>query len=103
MELDISKIYSFKMNSGEEIVATIVEKIYDDPFPHLLLEAPLAAAATQQGIQLYPAMFSNDLNGNAMMYMSSIALVSTPRTEMADSYRESVTGIKVPQKKIILV
>jgi len=97
-----NKVYSFKMNSGEEIVALVVKTAHDLDRTWYEVEAPLGTMPSAQGVQLIPAMFSIDHNGNASIYTSSVAMISLPREDMLNAYRESTTGIKVPDKKILL-
>ena len=102
MHVVINKVYSFKLNSGEEIIALVTGVVSDHPSPHYVVEAPLGTAMSQQGMQLMPAMFTTDLNNKASIYFSSVAMISEPRTDITDAYRESTTGITVPDKQIIL-
>jgi len=101
MEVEIGKVYSFKLNSGEEIIG-LIKNIILNQSSHYVVEAPLGTAMSQQGMQLMPAMFSTELNSDANIYFTSIAMMSEPRQDVGDAYRESTTGIKVPDKQIIL-
>ena len=103
MEVHVNGIYSFKMNSGEEIVGKITEIVDNNTItPHYVVESPLATGMTQQGVQLMPALFTIDLNSVVNIAISSIAMTAYPREDLVNAYRESTTGIKVPDKQIIL-
>jgi len=96
--MKINTVCSFKMNSGEEIIGKVIE-IFDT---HFVVANPLSTAPTQQGLQLMPALFSIELENTVEVYRNSISIIGSPRTDVLDAYLESTTGIKVPEKKIIL-
>ena len=98
MIIEEGKVYTFKLNSGEELISTV--KSHSPAF--ITLESPCSTAPTQQGIQLVPAMFTTEFNSEVDLYRNSVAMISTPREEVANAYRESVTGIKVPDKQILM-
>ena len=98
MKIEENELYTFKLNSGEEIVGKVHSELTDC----YEIEAPLSIGQTQQGPSLVPTMMTVDLNSNVFMYKNSIAIVAITREDVADAYRESTTGIKVPDKKIIL-
>jgi len=98
MNIAVNKIYSLRLNNGQEIIGKITE-INDGSYQ---LESPLAIMMGQEGIQLAPALFTTDQNANAILYSNAIAYVSESREDVIDVYREATTGIKVPDKKIIL-
>lgn len=98
MKIELNRIYSLKLNSGEEIIGKIIG-INSDVYT---VDSPLGTAMTPQGMQLMPAMFSTELNAEVMISIDSVAIIGEPRTDVADAYRESTTGIKVPDKQILL-
>ena len=98
IQVQEGNIYSFKMNSGEELIGKVT-KIEDDCY---IVDSPLSTGMTQQGMQLMPAMFTIELNAEVIISMDSVAIVGNPREDVADAYRESTTGIKVPKKQIIM-
>jgi len=96
--LEIDRVYTFKMNSGEEIMGKHLGKL-DNAYK---IDSPLSTAPTQQGLQLVPALFTSELNTIIKLFEHSIAIIGEPRTDVADAYRESTTGIEVPKKQIII-
>jgi len=87
-----------RLTTGEEIIAKVnaVEGV------NLNIESPLILLPTEDGKLTFatwiPYMRDKtlDINLNTVMFMFE------PVTEMADHYREATTGIKVPDKKIIV-
>ena len=51
---------------------------------------------------LVPSMFTADPDKNAQLNMSSVALYSITDDSVRMKYLEATTGIKVPEKKLIL-
>jgi len=99
MNIEENKVYTFKLNSGEEIIGRIIEIVESDYFT---VEAPLSTTPTQTGLQLVPIMFTTDINPTIILNVDSVSMIAEPREDVLDVYRESITGIKVPEKKILL-
>ncbi len=103
MKVVTGKIYSFKLNSGEEVTGKLLEIVIEsDAIPHYVVDELLGNGMTQKGVQLMPAMMTADIEGTTNVYISSVAMIKEPRDDVIDAYRESTTGIKVPDKKILL-
>ena len=98
MVVEIGNVYSFKMNSGEEILGKVT-KIKDNVY---IVDSPLGTGMSQQGVQLMPAMFTTEIDSEIIVTMDSVAMIGTPRQDVVDAYRESTTGIQVPDKQILL-
>ena len=98
MNINVGNVYTFKMNSGEEIVG----KITYINLHHYVVEAPLGTGMTQTGVQLMPGLMTTAMDSSVNIYLSSIAMMGEPREDLIDAYRESITGIRVPEKKILL-
>ena len=98
MKIEVGKVMTFKLMSGEEIIAKVIEVTYNG----YILENVLSTAPTQQGLQLVPTLFTTELDNVISVYSHAISMVSMPRSDVADAYRESTTGIKVPEKQILM-
>ena len=96
--LSIGTIYTFKLNSGEELVAKVAET-HDDS---LRIENPVSIAPGPQGMGLVPSMFTANLDKNIQLNINSVALVAETDNAVASKYIEATTGITVPDKKLIL-
>jgi len=96
--MNINEIYSFKLNSGEELIAKIV-KIADD---YITIEEPVSVAPGPQGIGLIPSMFTADPKGETKLNTKSIAILSQTEESVKNKYIQATTGIAVPSKKLVL-
>jgi hypothetical protein len=101
MDVKVNEIYTFKLCSGEEIIGKVI-KIITDSNPHYVIESPLGTTMTQNGLHLVPGLLTINVDASVNMYFTSLAIVGIPRTDILDVYRESVTGIQVPKKQILM-
>lgn len=96
--MEAGKTYTIKLNSGEELVTKVTE--FGDKFT--LVTNPVSIAPSQQGMQMIPSLFTADIDQEIRINNSSIAVYALTDQSVADKYLEATTGIKVPDKKIIL-
>ena len=97
--MQVGKIYTFKLNSGEELIAKVVEILSD---AKVIITEPVSIAPSQQGMQMIPSIFTGDPGANVTLNTNSITLYSDTEESIKDKYNEATTGIKLPDKKIIL-
>lgn len=98
--MDTGKTYTIKLNSGEELIAKVTEVHLGQG--HIVVTNPVSIAPTQQGMQMVPSMFTADIDQEIRINTNSISLYAYTEQSVADKYLEATTGIKVPDKKIIL-
>lgn len=91
-------VYTFKLNSGEELIAKVVQAGGD----FIVIEEPVSIAPTQQGMQMIPSIFTADPKGEFKLNTSSVAIYAETDDSVRMKYLEATTGIKVPDKKIVL-
>ena len=91
-------IYTFKLNSGEELVAKITDLDQDS----IHLEHPVSIAPGPQGMGLVPSLFTANMSKNIQLNINSVSLVAETDESVAAKYIEATTGIRVPDKKIIM-
>lgn len=91
-------VYTFKLNSGEELIAKVIQTGGD----FIVIEEPVSIAPTQQGMQMIPSIFTADPKGEFKLNTSSIAIYAETDDSVRMKYLEATTGIKVPDKKIVL-
>ena len=96
--LEHNQVYTFKMNSGEEMVAKVKMSGAD----WILLEEPVSIAPGPQGMGLVPSLFTADPKEEIRLNTNSVALISKTDDSVKMKYLEATTGIKVPEKKLIL-
>ena len=96
--LELNTVYTFKLNSGEELVAKVVQAGGE----FIVIEQPVSIAPTQQGMQLIPSIFTGDPKSQVKLNTSSVAMFVSTEDSVKMKYLEATTGIKVPEKKLIL-
>ena len=99
MNLEIDQTYSFKLNSGEELVAKLLEITEG----YLVLSHPVSIGPSPNGsLALIPSMFTINMQNSVKINTNSIALVAETDEAVKVKYIEATTGIRVPDKKVIL-
>jgi hypothetical protein len=96
--MENGKIYTFKLNSGEELIAKIIDITRDN----IIITEPVSIAPTQQGMQMIPSLFTSEPKGNVTLNTNSITLYAETEDSIKMKYIEATTGIKIPDKKIVL-
>jgi hypothetical protein len=91
-------VYTFKLNSGEELIAKVVQAGSE----FITIEEPVSIAPTQQGMQMIPSVFTANPKGEFKLNTNNIALYAETDDSIKMKYLEATTGIKVPDKKIVL-
>lgn len=91
-------VYSLKLNSGEELIAKVIST--DDIF--ITVEEPVSIAPGPQGMGLVPSIFTADPKGIFRLNTSSISVFAETEDAVKMKYLEATTGIRVPDKKLIM-
>ena len=97
MNIKTDEIYTFKLMTGEEIVAKVTE-IHAD---HLMLQNPILCVLSPQGLQMMPALFSAEPDRTVRLNTSSWALIAEARSDVGTSWIQATTGIAPVSKKIL--
>jgi hypothetical protein len=97
MKLETNNIYTFKLNTGEELIARVAEIAAD----HMIIEHPILTVISQQGLQMMPGLFSADLDQNVRLNNASWAMIAETRQDVRDSWIQATTGIAPVRKQII--
>lgn len=91
-------VYTFKLNSGEELIAKVINS-HDG---QVELDTPVSVAPGPQGLGLVPSMFTADASEKVRLNISSIAIYALTDDSVKMKYIEATTGIRVPDKKIVM-
>ena len=91
-------MYSFKLNSGEELIAKVIQAGGE----FIQIEEPVSIAPSPQGMGLVPSIFTADPKGEFRLNTSSVSIYAETEDAVRMKYLEATTGIKVPDKKLIL-
>jgi hypothetical protein len=92
-------VYTFKFNSGEEMIGKVKTLAQNN---YIEVEEPLSVAPNQHGMGLIPSLFTADPDKNVMININSIAMYCEAEDSIKMKYLEATTGIKVPEKKILV-
>lgn len=97
-KLQDGRVYTFKLNSGEELIAKVVAQ----DITTITIENPVSVAPGPQGMGLVPSMFTADPDESPTLNINSVGLYAPTDDAVRMKYLEATTGIKVPDKKIIM-
>jgi hypothetical protein len=100
IELDTGKVYTFKLNSGEEMIAKVTDHSSNSNW--IEIQDPVSVAPGPQGLGLVPSMFTGDIKTSIRLNISSVAFYALTEDGVRMKYIEATTGIQVPEKKLIL-
>lgn len=98
MNLQINQVYTFKLNSGEEMIS----KVSEVNEKTIILDEPVSVAPGPQGMGLVPSIFTVGQKEKVTLNINSIAMFAPTDDQIKMKYLEATTGIKVPDKKLIL-
>ena len=99
MTLEVGKIYTFKMNSGEEMVAKYSCEVVGD---YIAVTDPVSVAPGPQGMGLMPSLFTANPQQSVTINTNSIAMYCETDETIKAKYIQATTGLAIPEKKVIL-
>lgn len=98
MSITTGEVFTFKLCSGEEVVAKVL-KVDGD---YVLLHDPLSVAPAQNGIGLMASMFTADPKTEIRLNMNNVTIFALTDSSVKTKYIEATTGLVVTDKKLIL-
>jgi hypothetical protein len=98
MKLDINSVYTFKLNSGEELITKVLGIDGDE----IVIADPLSVAPGPQGMGLMPGLFTAETKAEVRLNTKNIAFYALTDSAVKSKYIEATTGIKIPDKKLIM-
>jgi hypothetical protein len=99
MKFEMDKIYTFKMNSGEELVAKVLS--YDEK--SIIVTDPVSIApGPSGGLGLVPSLFTAKQHGPVTLNTSSVALIANVDENVEAKYIQATTGLITPEKKVLV-
>lgn len=99
MNLEVGKIYTLKLNSGEELVGKVHTSIIDGC---VSIQNPVSIAPGPKGMGLVPSMFTANPDIPVVINTNSITMYAETDDSVQGKYIEATTGIQVPDKKILV-
>jgi hypothetical protein len=97
-KLELDEVYTFKLTSGEEMVAKVVAQTDST----VELSHPLSVAPNHQGMGLMPSMFTAEPDKNVQLNTNTVTMYGVTVDAIRSKYIEATTGIATPSKKIVL-
>ena len=94
----VGSTVTFKLNSGEELIAKLTQAEGD----WLEISAPVSVAPGPQGLGLVPSMFTADADETVKLNINNVAIYALTDDAVKMKYIEALTGIRVPEKKLIM-
>jgi hypothetical protein len=94
----VGQVISFKLNSGEEMIAKLIDLVDDC----LVLTDPVSVIPGPRGVGLQQSMFTGHPGKEVRLNTMSISLFAETEDGVKMKYIEATTGIRVPEKKLIL-
>ena len=98
MNFEQGKTYTLKLNSGEELITKVISVEANT----ITIGDPVSIAPAQNGMQMIPSMFTADPGSPVVLNTNSIAMYAETEDSVKMKYIEATTGIKVPDKKIVM-
>jgi hypothetical protein len=99
MRFIVGEVMTMKLNSGEELIAKIVEGEVDG---YIIIANPVSVAPGPQGMGLVPSLFTGNPDATTKLNTMSIAIFALTEENVKAKYLEATSGIKVPSKKLII-
>lgn len=96
-KIETNTIYTFKLITGEELVAKVTEINPD----HMIIEHPILTVLSAQGLQMMPGLFSANMDKTVRLNNSSWAMIAETREDVRNSWIQATTGIAPVTKQII--
>lgn len=98
MQVKINEVHTFKLASGEEMVA----KVTAQQEHWITVSEPVTVAPGPQGMGLIPGLFTADHGQDISINIQNCSLVAVTDNSVKAKYIEATTGLRVPDKKLVL-
>jgi hypothetical protein len=85
------EVISLKLNSGEELLAKLVEETTSG----YKVSKPLVLSMNQQGMGMIPFMFTANPEKDITILKSAVSAITVCDKMFADQYVQGTTGIKL--------
>lgn len=98
MNIKENEVYTFKLTSGEELIAKVTGTEGD----FVYLNEPLSVAPGPQGMGLVQSVFTSEEGARVTLNIKNITMFADTADAIKQKYIQTTTGISVPSKKIVL-
>lgn len=94
------EIYTFKLVTGEEVVAKIHNGLVDDYYE---VTKPCTVMADPSGkVRMVPSALTMELDKNVTINKSAVAMIFDANESVKKSYEQATSGIIQPKKPSLL-
>lgn len=99
MQIEIKEVYTFKLTSGEEMIARTQSAVEDS---WITIENPVSVTPGPQGMALMPSTFTGDPGSDPRLNIACVAFFVKTDDTVKNKYIEATTGLRVPERKLVL-
>jgi len=99
MTLEVGKVYTFKLNSGEEMIAKYSNEVAGN---YIAVTDPVSVAPGPKGMGLVPSLFTANPDQTVTINTNCISMYVETDDSVRMKYTEATTGLQMPDKKIIM-
>ena len=98
--LSNNEIYTFKLVTGEEIVAKVTDGVRDDWYE---VSKPCTVISDQTGkVRMVPSALTMELDKSVTINKSAVAMIFDANDSVKKSYEQATSGIIQPKKPTLL-
>lgn len=95
-----NEIYTFKLVTGEEVVAKITDGMRDNYYE---VSKPCTVMADPSGkVRMVPSALTMELDKNVTINKSAVAMIFDANDSVKQSYEQATSGIIQPKKPSLL-
>ena len=95
-----NEIYTFKLVTGEEVVAKITDGMRDNYYE---VSKPCTVMADPSGkVRMVPSALTMELDKNVTINKSAVAMIFDANESVKKSYEQATSGIIQPKKPSLL-
>lgn len=95
-----NEIYTFKLVTGEELVAKITDGMRDNYYE---VSKPCTVMADPSGkVRMVPSALTMELDKNVTINKSAVAMIFDANESVKQSYEQATSGIIQPKKPSLL-
>ena len=98
MNIKENEVYTFKLTSGEELIAKVTGS--DDNYVYMT--EPLSVAPGPQGMGLIQSVFTSEEGAQVTLNIKNVTMFSDTADAIKQKYIQTTTGLSVPSKKILV-
>jgi hypothetical protein len=99
MNLQADQVYTFKLNSGEELIA----KVQSSDEHNIIVVDPVSIApGPSGGLGLVPSLFTAKHHGPVTLNKNSVAITAEVDEAVHSKYVQATTGLTIPEKKVLV-